>query len=529
MCARLPSEARAGPRSLGSAHEGDHPGRRHRHAAAPDHAGDQQAADAGLRQADDLLPAVDADAGRDPRGPGHHHARTTRTQFRAAARRRLAVRASSITYAVQPQPDGLAQAFVIGADFIGDDTVGAGPRRQHLLRPGPRHRSCAGYTDVDGGHDLRLPGRRPDGVRRRRVRRRTARCVSIEEKPTQPEVATTPCPGLYFYDNDVVEIAREPEAVARAASSRSPTSTTPTSSAGDLPVEVLPRGTAWLDTGTFEALIEAAKFVHVVEERQGLKIGCVEEVAWRNGWIDDDAARAHWPTTLAKSGYGAYLAGLLAEAQGRSLMEIRPLAIDGACEITPRQFPDDRGVFLESFRGDQLAERRRPPARRRADQRLGVARGTVRGIHFADVPPSQAKYVTARQRLAHRLRRRPPGRLADLRAVGLGAARHRRPARGLPVRGPRPRVLRPRGRHDRHVPVLGGLQPRAASTASTRSTRGGAATARRHRAAPVAQGRRRADPRRCRGVGSASVLRRVHGLQSHTEVSGTEPTGAPGA
>ncbi|MGA8980387.1 MAG: sugar phosphate nucleotidyltransferase, partial [Pedococcus sp.] len=120
--------------------------------------------------------------------------------------------------------------------------------------------------------------------------------------------------GLYFYDNDVVQIARE-----LAPSPRGELEITGVNDAylqrGDLTVTVLPRGTAWFDTGTFEGLMDSAQFVHVVEQRQGQKIGCVEEIAWRNGWIDDDTFEA-LATSLTKSGYGVHLAGLLAEKRG---------------------------------------------------------------------------------------------------------------------------------------------------------------------------------------------------------------------
>ena len=120
-------------------------------------------------------------------------------------------------------------------------------------------------------------------------------------------------PGLYFYDNDVVEIAREPEAVGpRRARDHRP-QPAPTSTQGRLQVEVLPRGTAWLDTGTFDSLNDASNFVRTIEDRQGLKIGCPEEVAWRMGFLTDQDLRER-AEDLVKSGYGAYLLGLLGEA-----------------------------------------------------------------------------------------------------------------------------------------------------------------------------------------------------------------------
>ena len=139
--------------------------------------------------------------------------------------------------------------------------------------------------------------------------------------------------------------------------------------------------------------MDASQFVHVVEARQGYKIGCVEEIAWRAGWIDDDTFR-RLGDDLAKSGYGELHPRRAWREAGRPLMQIEPLSIAGAYVVTPRQFPDDRGVFLESFRGDRLAEHlgHRPDI---VQTNVSVSsRGTVRGIHFADVPPGQGKYVT---------------------------------------------------------------------------------------------------------------------------------------
>ena len=139
------------------------------------------------------------------------------------------------------------------------------------------------------------------------------RVLSIEEKPEHPR-SDYAVPGLYFYDNDVVEIAR-----TLTPSDRGELEITAVNDAylrrGDLTVTVLPRGTAWFDTGTFEGLMDASQFVHVVEARQGYKIGCVEEIAWRAGWLDDDTFR-ELGDELAKSGYGAYIHACL--ARGRS-------------------------------------------------------------------------------------------------------------------------------------------------------------------------------------------------------------------
>ncbi len=211
-----------------------------------------------------------------------------------------------VTYAVQPEPKGLAQAFTIGADFIGGDSVALvlGDNIFHGTGLGAQ---LAGLTDITGGHIFAYHVAEPsaygvvelDGE---------GRAVSIEEKPEHPR-SSYAVPGLYFYDNEVVEIAR-----SLTPSPRGELEITGVNQAyidrGRLRVSVLPRGTAWLDTGTFASLVHASEFVRVVEDRQGLKIGCPEEIAWRQGWITDDQLREH-AAALATSGYGGYLLTLL--------------------------------------------------------------------------------------------------------------------------------------------------------------------------------------------------------------------------
>jgi glucose-1-phosphate thymidylyltransferase len=216
-----------------------------------------------------------------------------------------------LTYAAQPSPDGLAQAFIIGADFIGDDSVALvlGDNIFYGTGLGTALRS---NTTVTGGHIFAYHVTEPSayGVVEFAP---DGQVLSIEEKPEQPK-SSYAVPGLYFYDNDVVQIARDLK-----PSPRGELEITGVNDAylqrGDLSVTVLPRGTAWFDTGTFEGLMDSAQFVHVVEARQGHKIGCVEEVAWRNGWLSDDEFAA-LAASLEKSGYGTYMAGLLKEKQG---------------------------------------------------------------------------------------------------------------------------------------------------------------------------------------------------------------------
>ena len=212
-----------------------------------------------------------------------------------------------IEYAVQPRPEGLAQAFLIGADFLGD-AAAALVLGDNIFYGAGLGTALGRLPEPDGGHVFAYPVANPgdygvvefDGA---------GRVLSIEEKPARPK-SSYAVPGLYFYDNEVVEIAR-----GIGPSARGELEITAVNEhylqQGRLTVTVLDRGTAWLDTGTFTSLRQATEFVSVVEERQGLKIGCIEEVAWRNGWLDDDGLRAA-AEPLAKSGYGDYLLGLLA-------------------------------------------------------------------------------------------------------------------------------------------------------------------------------------------------------------------------
>lgn len=213
----------------------------------------------------------------------------------------------AISYAVQPRPEGLAQAFTIGADFIGQEPVGLvlGDNIFHGVGLGEQLRAQENLT---GGlvfaYQVANPGEY--GVVEFDEQ---GTVVSIEEKPVRPK-SRYAVPGLYFYDNSVVEIAR-----GLRPSARGELEITGVNEAyllaGQLRVSLLSRGTAWLDTGTFSSLMAAAEYVRVIEERQGLKIGCIEEAAWRQGFIDDDAL-ATLAEPLRKSGYGDYLLELLA-------------------------------------------------------------------------------------------------------------------------------------------------------------------------------------------------------------------------
>ncbi|WZH37203.1 MAG: glucose-1-phosphate thymidylyltransferase RfbA [Microbacterium enclense] len=211
-----------------------------------------------------------------------------------------------LSFAQQPSPDGLAQAFTIGADFIGDDKVALVLGDNLLYGPG-LGTQLKRFTDVDGSAVFAYWVAEPSayGVVEFDA---DGRAVSLEEKPTHPQ-SNYAVPGLYFYDNDVVEIARNLEPSARGEYEITDINRAYLE-AGKLQVEVLPRGTAWLDTGTFDQMTDAADYVRTIERRTGLRIGVPEEVAWRQGFLSDEALRER-ATTLVKSGYGAYLLEIL--------------------------------------------------------------------------------------------------------------------------------------------------------------------------------------------------------------------------
>ncbi|MGP4056016.1 glucose-1-phosphate thymidylyltransferase RfbA [Mycobacterium sp. 4D054] len=212
----------------------------------------------------------------------------------------------NLTYAVQDEPDGLAQAFVIGASHIGTESVALVLGDNIFYGPG-LGTSLQRYRNVSGGAIFAYWVSNPsaygvvefadDGT-----------ALSLEEKPATPK-SHYAVPGLYFYDNDVVEIARGLRKSARGEYEITEINQTYLNQ-GRLTVETLARGTAWLDTGTFDSLLDASDFVRTIERRQGLKISVPEEVAWRVGFIDDATLEAR-ANTLLKSGYGAYLLELL--------------------------------------------------------------------------------------------------------------------------------------------------------------------------------------------------------------------------
>ncbi|MFI5930300.1 glucose-1-phosphate thymidylyltransferase RfbA [Micromonospora sp. DT44] len=213
-----------------------------------------------------------------------------------------------LEYATQDRPEGIAQAFLLGADFIGAESVALilGDNIFHGVGLG---RQLAAHSEVVGGRMFAYPVANPQeyGVVEFDAE---GRVLSIEEKPARPK-SRYAVPGLYFYDNRVVDIAGKLTPSARGELEITAVNEVYRET-GELSVTLLDRGTAWLDTGTHASMMQAGEFVRVIEERQGLKIGCVEEVAWRAGLIDDDQLRA-LAEPLVKSGYGEYLFGLLAE------------------------------------------------------------------------------------------------------------------------------------------------------------------------------------------------------------------------
>jgi glucose-1-phosphate thymidylyltransferase len=214
----------------------------------------------------------------------------------------------NITHAQQPSPDGLAQAFIIGADHIGDESVALILGDNIFYGPGVGHRLWD-FRDVDGGaiFGYRVADPSAYGVVEFDS---DGRVLSLEEKPEKPR-SDYAVPGLYFYSSDVVPMAQDLKPSARGELEITDINRQYLEQ-GRLRVQVLPRGTAWLDTGTFDSMHDAGSYVRTIESREGLKIGAPEEVAWRMGFLTDDELQAR-AESLVKSGYGEYLLGLLSD------------------------------------------------------------------------------------------------------------------------------------------------------------------------------------------------------------------------
>jgi len=219
----------------------------------------------------------------------------------------------NITYTVQAEPNGLAQAFVLGADHIGNDKAALVLGDNIFYGPGLGD-NLQNLTNLDGGAVFAYQVANPSDYGVVEFDH-GGRAISLEEKPAEPK-SNYAVPGLYFYDNDVVEIAKN-----LAPSARGEYEITDVNreylNRGKLQVSVLPRGTAWLDTGSFDSLNDASNYVRTIEARQGMKVGAPEEVAWRRGFLTDDELRVR-AEKLTKSGYGDYLLGLLTHKEATS-------------------------------------------------------------------------------------------------------------------------------------------------------------------------------------------------------------------
>jgi glucose-1-phosphate thymidylyltransferase len=213
----------------------------------------------------------------------------------------------NLTYKIQPSPDGLAQAFIIGEDFIGDDSV--------CLVLGDNIFWGQGFTPILKSAASRNSGASVFGYQVKDPERfgvvafdENQKAISLEEKPEKPQ-SNFAVTGLYFYDNDVVEMAKQVKPSHRGELEIT-TLNQMYMERGDLNVELLGRGFAWLDTGTYESLLEAAMFVETIEKRQGYKIACLEEIAWNNGWLSNEQIM-QTAKALSKNSYGQYLADLI--------------------------------------------------------------------------------------------------------------------------------------------------------------------------------------------------------------------------
>ncbi len=211
----------------------------------------------------------------------------------------------SFQYAIQPEPKGLAQAFTIGEDFIGNDKV-ALILGDNIFYGSGLSRLLKSNNDPDGGVVYAYHVTDPERYGVVEFDENNV-AISIEEKPDQPK-SSYAVPGLYFYDNDVIEIAKNLKPSARGELEITDINKQYLNK-GKLSVGIMERGVAWLDTGTFDSLLQAANFVEVVEKRQGFKIGCIEEVAYREGFITTDQLLS-LAESLEKSGYGTYLKNL---------------------------------------------------------------------------------------------------------------------------------------------------------------------------------------------------------------------------
>lgn len=214
------------------------------------------------------------------------------------------------SFEVQPSPDGLAQAFIIGEQFIGEDSV-ALVLGDNIFHGAGLGTALANNHDLEGALIFAAHVAEPSAYGVVEFDSEN-RAVSIEEKPAKPK-SNYAVPGLYFYDNSVIDVSKSIKPSDRGELEISSVNEYYLN-AGSLSVQVLDRAVAWLDTGTVDSMIQASEYVRVIEQRQGFKIGCIEEIAWRNGWVSD-AELTSLAESLKKSGYGEYLEGLLIDKQ----------------------------------------------------------------------------------------------------------------------------------------------------------------------------------------------------------------------
>ena len=295
---------------------------------------------------------------------------------------------------MQPSPDGLAQAFILGREFIGGapsalvlgDNIFYGHDLQRLLSRRDAIDAAAPRVFAYHVNDPERYGVVAfDGERR---------AVSIEEKPKAPQ-SNYAVTGLYFYDEQVCDIAGPIKPSARGELEITDVNARYLER-GQLNVEIMGRGYAWLDTGTHDSLLEAGQFIATLEKRQGLKVACPEEIAYRAGWIDARAARSAWPQPMLKNGYGQYLLQVLRRAGVLTHEGHCHRAIPGVLILEPKVFGDARGFFLESFNQQRV----RRGGRRTActfvqDNHSRSARGVLRGLHY-QMPPHAAGQAGAR-------------------------------------------------------------------------------------------------------------------------------------
>lgn len=210
------------------------------------------------------------------------------------------------SFEVQPSPDGLAQAFIIGEQFIGEDSI-ALVLGDNIFHGAGLGTALANNHDLEGALIFAAHVAEPSAYGVVEFDSEN-RAVSIEEKPAKPK-SNYAIPGLYFYDNSVIDVSKSIKPSDRGELEISSVNEYYLNE-GTLNVQVLDRAVAWLDTGTVDSMIQASEYVRVIEQRQGFKIGCIEEIAWRNGWVSD-AELTSLAESLKKSGYGEYLEGLL--------------------------------------------------------------------------------------------------------------------------------------------------------------------------------------------------------------------------